>query len=525
MRMKFKYAAVALTAFTLTVSSCNDFLDEMPDNRTELDTPDKITKLLVSAYPTCSWNLLAEFSSDNADDNGSKYAIYDRLSSDIFEWIDTKETGNDSPVVYWESCYSAVGTANQALEAIDKLEAAGTSSSQLAAQRGEALLCRAYGHFMLSYIFCQPWSESNKDKELGIPYSTAPETTVNPHYDRETIGKTYERIAADIEAGLPLIDDNNYSVPKYHFNSKAAHAFAARFYLYYGQYDKAIEHADKVLGDNPATVLRDWEALGQLSLNDDLQPDAFVDASSSANLLLFTARSFWGLYNGPLTTTNRYTHNPTISKNETSESVGVWGDCSSTLRQTAANYTSIPKVVFRKYPFYYQEITDPTTGTFYANIVQAAFTTDETLLVRAEAYTMKKEYAKAIADMQAWENSFTKSQVKLTEQGINDFYGKIDYYTPLKPTVKKELHPDFAIEAGTQENMLHFILHARRITTLHEGLRWGDIKRYGITIYRRTVEKRDITVTDTMKPGDPRFALQLPNTVIGAGLQANPRNN
>ena len=522
--MNFKYTAIAFTALSLTVSSCNDFLDEMPDNRTNLDTPEKITKLLVTAYPTTSWNLLAEFSSDNTDDNGPKYQIFDRLSREIYEWKDTKETGNDSPVTYWSSCYKAIATANQALEAIDKLQAEGISPSLLSAQRGEALLCRAYGHFMLSYIFCEAWSESNKNTALGIPYSTLPETTVNPQYDRETIGKTYEHIAADLEAGLPLIDDNNYSVAKYHFNSKAAYAFAARFYLYYCQYDKAIEYATKVLGNDPALVMRDWGTLGSLSLNDDLQPDAYVDASNRANLLLYTARSYWGLYNGPLTTTNRYTHNPTISKNETSESTGIWGDCSTTLKQIAANYTSIPKVVFRKYPFFYFEVVDPSANTGYYNIVQAAFTTDEALLIRAEAYTMKKEYDKAIADMQIWENSYTTSKVALTEQGINDFYGKLDYYTPQKPTVKKELHPDFTIEPGTQENMLHFILHARRILTLHEGLRWGDIKRYGITIYRRTVEKQIITVTDEMKVDDPRRALQIPNTVIGAGLTPNPRN-
>ena len=99
--MNFKYTAIAFTALSLTVSSCNDFLDEMPDNRTELDTPEKITKLLVTAYPTTSWNLLAEFSSDNTDDNGPKYQIFDRLSREIYEWKDTKETGNDSPVTYW----------------------------------------------------------------------------------------------------------------------------------------------------------------------------------------------------------------------------------------------------------------------------------------------------------------------------------------------------------------------------------------------------------------------------------------
>ena len=50
------------------------------------------------------------------------------------------------------------------------------------------------------------------------------------------------------------------------------------------------------------------------------------------------------------------------------------------------------------------------------------------------------------------------------------------------------MHPDFVIEKGMQENLIHCILHARRLLTLEEGLRWQDIKRYGIVIYRRYYE-------------------------------------
>ncbi len=89
-----------------------------------------------------------------------------------------------------------------------------------------------------------------------------------------------------MEEGLQLIDDNNYTVPKYHFNRKAAYAFAARFYLYHQKYDQAIECANIALGDNAALVTRDWGALGKHSLNDNLQPDAYVDAANKANLLL-----------------------------------------------------------------------------------------------------------------------------------------------------------------------------------------------------------------------------------------------
>ena len=45
-----------------------------------------------------------------------------------------------------------------------------------------------------------------------------------------------------------------------------------------------------------------------------------------------------------------------------------------------------------------------------------------------------------------------------------------------------------------------------------------------MTIYRRTIDGSGyITVTDTMNVDDPRRAIQLPASVIKAGLEANPR--
>ena len=75
--MRIKYNFILFIILVLCSASCNDFLDELPDNRTELDTEEKITKILVTAYPTTSWNFLAEYYSDNTDDNGNKYSIFD----------------------------------------------------------------------------------------------------------------------------------------------------------------------------------------------------------------------------------------------------------------------------------------------------------------------------------------------------------------------------------------------------------------------------------------------------------------
>ena len=74
------------------------------------------------------------------------------------------------------------------------------------------------------------------------------------------------------------------------------------------------------------------------------------------------------------------------------------------------------------------------------------------------------------------------------------------------------------------DNLIQFILYARRILTLDEGLRWGDIKRYGIEVRHRIVENNTIQVVDSLMKDDPRRAIQIPYNVMTAGLKANPRN-
>ena len=59
----------------------------------------------------------------------------------------------------------------------------------------------------------------------------------------------------------------------------------------------------------------------------------------------------------------------------------------------------------------------------------------------------------------------------------------------------------------------------RRIETWKTGLRFMDLKRYGIE-YTHFRAGEDPIV---FKAGDKRGALQLPEDVLKAGLEANPR--
>lgn len=500
---------------TLLFGSCNNFLDVLPDNRAEdISSSTKIAQLLVSAYPGTGYYYLGEFSSDNVDDNGPSYTSSDRLQTQSYKWQDITENGQDSPQAYWELCYLAIANANQALKLIEE---AGNPES-MNPQRGEALVCRAFGHFMLVNMFCKHYSERTANADMGIPYSTDLETTVDPKYERETVAAIYEKINTDLEAGLPLVSDETYSTPQYHFTRKAAYAFAARFNLYYQKYDKVIAYANKTLGNNPENILRNWQIFGTITANAMVQPNEFIKVGSPANLLLVTANSEYGAVYGSYDYGTRYTHNGRLSATETVESKGTWG---SSIHFSLFNNTSLQKVLMKKMGYYFK-YSDPVAGTGDPYLVWPAFTTDETLLCRAEAYVYLNDYDKATADLSAFQNAFTGGGI-LTRQKVNDFYSAIPYYAPNAPTVKKKLNPDFTLEDGEQENFIQCILHMRRILTLHEGLRWFDIKRYGIEIYRRTVDGPKYILTDSLKKDDLRRAIQLPQDVIDAGLAANPR--
>lgn len=520
-RLTYYLAAV----LALTMSACNEYLDEMPDNRTELDSKDKITKLLVAAYPSTTFAELAELSSDNTDHISGNWTTASLTQDQASLWQDVTDTDNDSPYALWNSSYSSIAAANAVLQGIEKLG----NPQDMQSQRGEALLCRAYNHFVLVNIFCRAYSPKTSDKDLGIPYMTDLETSVLPSYSRGTVREVYEKIEQDLLQGLSLVSDEGSKVPKYHFNRKSALAFAARFYLYYVQPDKSnyqrvIDYATEVLTNRPSTMLRDWKTVGALSPSQGIRANGFVSADEKANLLLCVYNSMWARTHGSFQLGDKYCHGKQIATYETVNASGVWGRGGSNFYFRVAQYVNTAKVVMDKYTEYF-EYTDPVNHIGIPHVIMPAFTTDELLINRAEAYAMTGDFAHAESDLTTWSKAFCRQSEAVTDATLQNTYGKLKYYTPTEPTAKKELHPDFTVESGTQENLIHAILHTRRLLCLHEGLRWFDVKRFGITIYRRTCNAdNSITVDDQMTKDDPRQALQLPQSVITAGLEANPRN-
>ena len=522
----FKLFNFYIAAAALLFTACDSYLDELPDNRMEVTSADKINKLLVTAYSTSAPMLVAEYSSDNVDkyqDNPNATRFIDQ----VYNWQDITESNNESTENFWESSYEAIATANLALESIE--EFGGATTTQLKEARGEALLCRAYGHFMLANIFCKAYNSQTSTTDLGIVYleSNVDNLTANP--ERGSVADVYAKIDRDLQEALPLVS-SNYSVPKYHFNQKAAYAFACRFYLYYEQWEKALQYANLCLGSEPKAVLRDWSVMADMTQTFAALSQHYIDATLNSNLLLLTAYSAMGIVFGPYNYWSRYAHGKYLATHEDGEAGNIWGSAKFYQGMHTYAATNLDKTIFFKLPYLF-EYVDAVAGTGYYRTVYPAFTTDECLLNRAEVYVLTGHYDEAAADLTTWMQNIIKTDLVLTPQLICDFYNDVDYaYSDelgIQSTIKKHLNPTFDIgsEGDTKEAMLQCVLGFRRIETLQTGLRWYDIKRYGIEIVRREINSagEPVKLLDILKTDDPRRAIQIPFKVRAAGVTPNPR--
>ncbi len=534
--MKIKniiYKGSMMLASVAILASCADQLDTLPDNRTTLDTPKKIAGLLVTAYPDRTPTLFNEWMSDNTDYMGAQNSQGNRGGDQYFFWQEQTEGGNDSPEQVWMLYYGGIYKANEALAAIE--DQGGPKNDILRNSKGEALVLRAYNHFVLANEFCRPYNGKTSTKDAGLYYATgiADFSAAAEQSVRGTVADVYAKIAEDIEAGIPLINDT-YEVPKYHFNKQAAYAFATRFYLYYEKWEKAKEYADKLLGSNPAASLRDYASLQAMPLSKSEQAvkiaEAYCSASADCNLLIQTSVSNAGMALAPWLTSKRYTLTNYLSETELFQSNNIWGTSSNliwkpfTVNQAESNFALLMKLPRE------MEIVNTTTGSGYLRTLNVDFTMDEALLNRAEAEIMLGQNDAACADMTIWMKNFFNTNVTLTPTSVQTYFKTVPYAyadaDKMVPSFKKHISPRFTIdvEGSVQESLLQCMLNFRRIETVHQGLRWMDIRRYNIEIPRRLigVNGRPSKNLDWLEKDDPRQVVQIPQSIRESGVAGNP---
>jgi hypothetical protein len=483
--MNFFTKASVISISVLTLSGCTKYLDKSPDSSwTELDTPEKVTQLLGTAYPQGNYIVFCEAMSDNVADKGA--GVLERSNQDPFSFNDVQSTQQDSPEFYWQACYTAIAAANNALKACNA--AADTSLYQ--AQKGEALVARAYAHFMLVTFFSKFYDETTAAGDAGIPYVTEPETVVMKPYERKTVAYVYEMIEKDLLQGLPLINDGNYKVPHYHFNKSAAYAFATRFYLFKKNYQKVVEYANLAFPNNDvAGNMRPWNTTYSTMTPAELWA-TYANASQSANLLLVETPSLYGRYVAQYRYGLDYSHETAILESNVTGGKFVYP-----LYYYGTRDYFVPKLT----EYFVKSSVNATIGDPY--VMVPLFTTEEVLFNRAEANVYLGNNDAVLADLNLFASkrikNYSASTHKITTTTIKNYYGI----------------------TSVANGLLQTIMDFKRAEYVQEGSRWFDLQRYKIPVTHYTVFGETLTLT----VDDKRRVLQIPASALTSGIALNPR--
>ena len=515
---------------------------------------------MVSAYPTSTFYSVVDARCDGFVDYGTSLVGVNSLytvQEDAFRWREYSLAGEgvwDGYEPYWSAAYNAIAAANHALEAIDKLVKEKGETTQLSRSRGEALLCRAYAHFCILSLYTDFFDLESMSTNPGIPYATDPEKTTYADYSRETVSVTLSKVLQDLEDGMKIVGSaSDYNQPKYHFTPQSALAFATRVALFTRDYQNVIYYVNQffptpTLFDRPGTsntttktpvrfpsasdpcriycrsYLTNWNRLGSYNDNADKIGQEFSSASSNANLLLSEPMTVL-----PSTTmANIYTRyqldEDVITKLASKNATGVDWSYSDTVYGYSGG---VKGKVLKKYyqDFYYSDIV-AGIGRSYTKI--PLFRSDEMLLARAEAYAMTGKFDEALDDLNCFielripADDFDIATTSLTQAKILSYYSS--QLNGANSFINSDFNKDRFLDneqGRLQKALILTILDFRRIEFLYEGQRYYDILRWNIPVTHRDNSGQ----TSTLTPDDDRRVLQVPQTAILAGVEANPMNN
>lgn len=496
---------IKISSAILLISTigCKKFLEKEPDNRAKLNSPAKVSQLLASAYPQGNYQPMAEIASDNAGDRLSDYIgtqQFITLLNNLYFYQDDKQNGlQDNPSYYWASCYAAIAASNEALNAISEV----SDPENYQAQKGEALVTRAYSHFMLVNFFSKFYDANTASSDPGIPYVTEPESVSIKKYDRKTVQYVYDMVEKDLLEGMPLIKDESYAVPKFHFTKAATNAFAARLYLYKKDYDKVIKYCQDAIPENTLlNNLRPWNTVyADLPLSGAAAlPSTYSKATENANLLLAQTNTFWYTYLG----FGRYGLTVSLGNKFNTASIVqsphdfAWKNQFVRYKTGLNFYNKIGRQFFENVQ---------GSGTGYDWQMVPLFAVEEVLFNLAEAYVYKGQTDKAISLL----NLYLSTRIAQYKSGQDD----------ISPVKLKNVY-------GTDmpQSLISAILDLRRAEFAHEGLRWFDVLRYKITVQHDQMDPTGQKVINsvTLDANNPHRIFQIPVTAASqSGLTLNPR--
>ncbi len=241
--MKSLFTMIVLAAMLLSVSSCQDFLDEKAD--AQLTIPETVADhqalldnymVMNTEFTSAAIVCMDDYYLTDAQFNAIPFEENKRL----YTWMPDHVAKASSLGNEWQSCYRAIYICNMVLYNIDHLKLKGTDADEV---RGQALALRAVRYLDAAQVWCLAYDPEKANTTLGLPIRLDPDMAIPS--TRSTLKETYAQIISDLQAAIPLLPQKQVS--RMRMARDAAYGFLARAYLYMGDYQNALLNAKQAL--------------------------------------------------------------------------------------------------------------------------------------------------------------------------------------------------------------------------------------------------------------------------------------
>lgn len=245
---------LGLLAAVSLVSSCDDFLDEVPsrgDNEV-LNRGEQIKNLFANSN---NYYTPVDFLVASTDDYGVTFDVFDALGYLDVPSLSGMSWAPEGLDVFmsdelWTKQYNKIFTANAVLSEIENVT--DITEEERAEYLAHAHFVRALAYWELANVYCLPYAQENL-QALGLPLKVT--THTDEDLTRASLADTYAFIEADLKEALKSPRADIVEGERWLVSQPAAKALMARFYLFTGNYAEAAKYADEALSSRKATLI------------------------------------------------------------------------------------------------------------------------------------------------------------------------------------------------------------------------------------------------------------------------------
>ena len=245
---------LGLLAVMSIVSSCNEFLDEVPsrgDNEV-LNRGEQVKNLFANSN---NYYTPVDFLVASTDDYGMTMDVFDALGYLDVPSLSGMSWAPEGLDVFmsdelWSKQYNKIFTANAVINEIDNIT--DVTANEKAEYIAHAHFVRALAYWELANVYCLPYAEENLNA-LGLPLKVT--THTDEDLTRASLKDTYAFIEADLKEALKSPRTDVVEGERWLVSQPAAKALMARFYLFTGDYAQAAKYADEGLSSQTVSLI------------------------------------------------------------------------------------------------------------------------------------------------------------------------------------------------------------------------------------------------------------------------------